>query len=132
MAIDTQMTGDGTLDACLSMIRAAEYGKDARVPVAQAVTRCYELAVIRAGGPQNGVTSAAVNVHANRIRNAYFGEEVRDAIVAGLRLCYEARGASPSASASNIFSRLIEAQTGEDLKNGILRSVVFCGREVSR
>ena len=132
MAIYTGTTGDNVLDSYLSAIRSAEYGKDARSPMAASVIRCYDLAIIKAGGPKNGVTLASIQVHTNRIQNAVFGEEVRDALKMGLQLVYSARGVSPSATANSIFNNLIYAQTGEDLKNGILQSIVRCCQEVNR
>ena len=132
MAIYSGNTNDSTINAYLSAIRSAEYGKDARSPMALAIMRCYSLAIVKAGGPQNGVTNAAVTEHANRVRNAVFGEEVRDALKMGLQLCYSARGVTPSSSANTIFNNLIGAQTGEDLKNGILMSIVRCVQEVNR
>lgn len=132
MAIYSTPVNDGTLENYMTAIRTAEYGKDARSPMAQALMRCYNLAIVKAGGPQNGVTTNAVNTHANRIRNAVFGEEVRDALKMGLQLVYSARGITPSSSANNVFTRLIEAQTGEELKNGILESIAVCCREVNR
>lgn len=131
MAIYSTPTGDNVLDSYMSSIVSARYGKDARASMAMAVMRCYSVAIVKAGGPQNGVTSAMVTVHADRIRNAVFGEEVRDALKMGLQLCCSARGKTPSTAMNNAFTRLIDAQTGEELKNGILESIAICYREVN-
>lgn len=132
MAIYTGNSNDTVLNSYLAAIRSAEYGKDARSGMAASVERCYELAVQRAGGAKNGVTKAKIQVHTTRIRNAVFGEEVRDALKMGLQLVYSARGVSPSSIANTELTALIDAQTGEDLKNGILKTIVRCCQEVNR
>lgn len=130
MAIYDGKTGDKLLDSNLSAIVSAQNGKEARSPMASAIERCYDVAVVKAGGAQNNVTKAKVVVHSNRVRNAIYGEEVRDALKMGLQLVFSARGKSPSATATSIFNSLIAAQTGEDLKNNILKSIVRCYQEV--
>ena len=132
MAIYNGTTNDTVLNSYLAAIRSAEYGKDARSGMAASVERCYQLAVIKAGGARNGITSAHIAEHSALIRSAVFGEEVRDALKMGLQLVYSARGVSPSSTANSIFDQLIYAQTGEDLKNNILMSIVRCCQEVNR
>lgn len=130
MSVYTGTTNDDVLNAQLAVIRQAENGKDARAAMAVSVQRCYELAKIRTGMVL--VSQASITEHTNRIRNAYFGEEVRDALKMGLQLCYTARNVAPSSTANAIFTQLIDAQTGEALKNGILMSIVRCCQEVNR
>lgn len=128
MAIYTGQTSDTIINGCLVTIRSAEYGKDARSAMANSVQRCYELAKLRAGSvsvPQSSITE-----HTLRIRNAVFGEEVRDALKTGLELCYEACGINVSSAESTYFNNLINAQTGEDLKNEILRCIVKCCQDI--
>lgn len=130
MSIYTGKSNDDVLNTFLAVIRIAESGKDARAPIANSVQRCYELAKIRVGA--TNVSQAAITEHTNRIRNAYFGDEVRDALKTGLQLCFTARAVSPSSSMNTILTNLIDAQTGEDLKNQILMSIVRCCQEVNR
>ena len=131
MATWNGSTSDSILNGYLAGIRSAEYGKEARSSMAGALDRCYQLAVIKAGGAKNGVTSAAIAVHTARIKNAVYGEEVRDALKMGLQLVFSARGISVSSTMSSILTGMIDAQTGEDLKNYILRSIVRCYQEVA-
>lgn len=130
MSIYQGNTSDDFLNGCLGLIRTAEYGKDARAGMANSVQRCYELAKIKVGA--TNVSQAAITEHTNRIRNAYFGEEVRDALRTGLLLCFTARAVSPSSTMTSYLTKLIDAQTGEDLKNYILMSIVRCCQEVNR
>lgn len=130
MAISTATSSDSLLNAHLGIIRSADTGRDARSAMANALDRCYVRAVQKAGWARNGVTRAVIDVHINRIRNAVFGEEVRDALKTGLTLCYSARGISMSSTETTNLTNLINAQTGEDLKNGILNSIVRCCQDV--
>ena len=130
MAVYNGTSSDSLLNNHLSIIRTADYGSQARASIANAVDRCYTLAVIKAGYARNGVTRAVINEHINRIRNAVFGEEVRDALKTGLTLCYSARGISLSSAEQTYLTNLINAQIGEDLKNYILRSFVQCCQDV--
>lgn len=130
MSIYNGKSNDDVLNTYLAVIRIAESGKDARASMANSVQRCYELAKIKAGA--TSVSQAAITEHTNRIKNAYFGEEVRDALKMGLQLCYTARGITPSTTASTLFNNLIDAQTGEALKNGILQCIVRCCQEVNK
>lgn len=130
MSIYNGRTSDDVLNGYLGIIRLAECGKDARSAMANSVQRCYELAKIKVGGAL--VPQSSISEHTNRILNAYFGEEVRDALKTGLQLCFTARAVSPSSSMNTILTNLIDAQTGEDLKNQILMSIVRCCQEVNR
>lgn len=130
MSIYNGRTSDDVLNGYLGIIRLAECGKDARSAMANSVQRCYELAKIKVGGAL--VPQSSISEHTNRILNAYFGEEVRDALKMGLQLCFTARAVSPSSSMNTILTNLIDAQTGEDLKNQILMSIVRCCQEVNR
>ena len=130
MAISNVTSSDSILNAYLGIIRSAYTGRDARSAMADAVNRCYVCAVQKAGGAKNGVTRSVINVHIDRIRNAVFGEEVRDALKTGLTLCYSARDKSVPSAETTYFNNLITAQTGEDLKNGILNSIAKCCRDV--
>ena len=130
MSIYNGRTSDDVLNGYLGIIRLAECGKDARSAMANSVQRCYELAKIKVGGAL--VPQSSISEHTNRILNAYFGEEVRDALKTGLQLCFIARAVSPSSSMNTILTNLIDAQTGEDLKNQILMSIVRCCQEVNR
>ena len=129
MSIYNGRTSDDVLNGYLGIIRLAECGKDARSAMANSVQRCYELAKIKVGGAL--VPQSSISEHTNRILSAYFGEEVRDALKTGLQLCYTARNITPSATANSLFNQLIEAQTGEGLKNGILMCIVRCCQEVN-
>ena len=129
MAIYTGQTDDNTINGHLSSIRTAEYGIEARAPMAAAIQRCYETAKVKAGAtfvPQSSVTAQT-----NRVRNEVYGDNVRDAFRNGIMLCYQARGSSLSNTETNLLNSLIYAQTGEDLKNNILKSIVQCYRDVS-
>lgn len=128
MAIYNGKTSDSVLNGYLSSIRGAEYGSDARAPMANSVQRCYELAKLKVG--QTLVPQTSITTHTNRIRNAVFGEEVRDALKMGLALCYQARNIAVTSAETTYFNNLISAQTGEDLKNGILRCIVKCCQDV--
>lgn len=130
MAIVNISTQDPLLNQYLTSITAGEYGRDIRSPLASAVERCYDLAVMRAGGVINGVFFTDIKEHSDRIRTAAFGEEVRDALKTGLILSFTARGINPSTEMNNLFVSLMDAQTGEDLKNNILLCVGRCGQEV--
>lgn len=129
MPIYNGTTNDRTLNSYLSSIRGAEYGKNARSAMANAVQRCYELAKIKVG--QTLVPQSSITEHTNRIKNAVYGEEVRDALKMGLALCYQARDISVTGTENTYFTNLIDAQTGEDLKNSILRCIVKCCQDVS-
>lgn len=128
MAIYTGDSSDSVLNSYLGVIRSAEYGKDARSAMANSVQRCYELAKIKSGSAT--VSQSLITEHTNRIKNAVFGEEVRDALKTGLTLCYDARGISVPSTETTYFNNLINAQIGEDLKNGILLSIVKCCNDV--
>lgn len=130
MSIYNGNANDEKVNQYLATIRQAEQGKGARSAMANAVQRCYELAKIRVGTVP--VSQSTITEHTDRIRNAYFGEEVRDALKTGLYLCYTTRGISHSTSADLAFSKLTDAQTGEDLKNGILMSICKCCLEVNK
>lgn len=130
MAISNVTSSDSLLNAHLGIIRTSDTGSEARKAIADSVDRCYARAIQRAGWAHNNVTRAVIDVHINRIRNAIFGEEVRDALRTGLSLCYSARGISMSSAENTNLDNLINAQTGEDLKNGILESIARCCRDV--
>lgn len=130
MAIYTGQTSDNTVNGCLSSIRAAEYGMDARAPMANAIQRCYELAKIKAGSAV--VPQASVTAQTNRVRNEVYGDDVRDAFRNGILLCYQARKISVTSAETGYLNNMIYAQTGEDLKNNILRSIVKCCQDVSQ
>lgn len=130
MSIYNGQSSDGVLNGYLSMIRGAEYGRDARSPIAMAVQRCYEIANERISS-QHNVPQSAITEHTNRIRNAVFGEEVRDALKMGLQVVYAAAGVSIPNIENNYFNEMIDARTGEDLKNGILHSIIRCCQDVS-
>lgn len=128
MAIYTGNSSDSVLNSYLDAIRSAEYGKEARSAMANSVQRCYELAKNRSGS--EAVPQSSITEHTNRIKKAVFGEEVRDALKMGLTLCYAARGISVTSTETTYFNNLINAQTGEALKNGILRSIVKCCNDI--
>ena len=130
MAIYNGTTSDPVLNGYLAGIRFGRYGKDVRSDIAMSAERCYQLAITRVGGTKYGVTSAHIAEHTSRIRTAVFGEEVRDAIKTVLTLCYTARGKSVPSAENTIFTNMINAQTGEDLKNGILMAIVKCCQDV--
>lgn len=122
-------TSDSIVNGCLTMILSARFGRDARAPMSNAVDRCYNIA-IQKSGVTHGVTRAKMNEHLNRIENAVFGEEVRDALKTALTMCYTARGESMSSAESGYLTDLIQAQTAEDFKNAILKSISKCCRDV--
>ena len=130
MAISNITSPDSVLNVYLGIIRSANTGKDARSAISSAVDRCYVCAVQKAGGAKNGITKSVINVHISRINNAVFGEEVRDALMTALTLCYSARDISIPNTENTYFNNLMKAQTGEELKNGILNSIAKCCRDV--
>ena len=130
MAIDSVTTPDSLVNSYIGIIRSAEFGRDARSAMANSVDRCYTIAVIRAGGPKNGVTRDKIDEHIERIRTAVYGEEVRDALRTGIVLCYSARGIDQTNTIINYLANLIDAQRSEDLKNAILRSIAQCCQDV--
>ena len=130
MAVSTMKSGDSLLNAHLGIIRSADSGRDARAAMADSLDRCYVRAITKAGGAKNGVTRSVINVHIDRIRTAVFGEEVRDALKTGLTLCYSARGISMTSDETTYLNNLINAQTGEALKNGIINSIAKCCKDV--
>ena len=130
MAIYTGMSSDPTLNGYLSLIRTAEYGSDARSAMANAVQRCYQLAVEAHGGNANGISQDTISAKNNRIMHAYYGDTVRDAFADGIRSCYIARGISFTVNAGYIRNELINAQLGEELKNAIMKSIVQCCHDV--
>mgnify|MGYP007013873481 CR=1 FL=1 len=132
MAISPVSTGDSLLNGILDRIRAPEYGKDLRSPLVDAVNRCFTLAILRTGSPRNGVTRDAINEHVARIRTAYYGEEVRDALKTVLILCHAAGDLEVSSAENNFLNQMIEAQTGEDIRNGMLNSIAGCGQALIR
>lgn len=133
MAITIPVANDNAINGFINVIAAAERGRNARSALAGAVERCYTLAVRKAGGiAQNGVTESMVNEHVDRISTAVFGEEVRDALRTGLLLCYSARGVSPVPQSETAYlKQLIDAQTGEDLKNAIMLTIATCCQDVN-
>lgn len=130
MSVPHVTSSDARLNGYLDVIYVAEYGKNARSAMAHAIDRCYRIVLTKVGTPRNGVTQAAIDIHKNRVLNAVFGEEVRDALRAGLTLCYSARGISVTSAENTNFTNLINAQTGEDLKTAILNSIERCCRDV--
>lgn len=130
MAIYTGQTNDSTVNGCLSSIRSADYGSDARSAMANAIQRCYELAKSKAGTV--AVPQADVTTQTNRVRNEVYGDDVRDAFRNGILLCYQARIISVTSAETGYLNNMIYAQTGEDLKNNILRSIVKCYQDVSQ
>lgn len=129
MAIYTGQTNDSTINGHLSSIRGAEYGINARAAMAAAIQRCYELAKIKAGATH--VAQSTITAQTNRVRNEVYGDNVRDAFRNGITLCYQARGISVTSAETGYLNNMIYAQTGEDLKNNILRSIVKCCQDVS-
>ena len=122
-------TADAQLNGYLSTIAAAKYGKDARAAMANAIQRCYVVAKIRSGSAI--VSQSAITEHTDRIRNAVFGEEVRDAFQSGILLCYTERG-KPVSSPQNLFlSSFMMAKKGVDLKTYINSVLVRCYNDVS-
>lgn len=131
MAIVNVSTSDSKVNSYLLSIRMAHYGSEMRSALANAISRCYTLAVAKVGGsPRNGVTMAVMNEHLNRIRSALYGEEVRDAIRTAIQLCYSARGIPVSSQETSFLTAMINAQFGEDLKNAILHSIARCCQDV--
>lgn len=130
MAIYNGQSSDGILNGYISSIRSAEFGKDARAPIANAVDRLYAVVLVKVDSPRNGVSRTVINEHINRIRTAVFGEEVRDALRTCIQLCYSARGISISSTEQGYLNDLINAQLSENFKNAILRSIVRCYQDV--
>lgn len=130
MSIYNGTSSDSLLNGYLSSIWSAETGKDARASMAGALERLYTIVLIKVGSPRNGITKADILEHVDRIRNAVFGEEVRDAFKTGIQLCYSARGITMSSNEQSFLDSLIESQLGEDLKNAILKSIVQCCQDV--
>ena len=130
MAYVNVTTSDSILNGYLAALKSAEFGSEARPLLANAVERCYYLAVLKAGSAKNGVTRSVIDVHINRIKNAVYGEEVRDALKTGLTLCYSARGISLSSTENGYLTAMINAQLAEDLMNGFLRSIARCCQDV--
>lgn len=130
MSIYSGASSDSILNMYIDGIRSAEFGKDARTSMANAIDRLYSIVLAKLGSPRNGVTRDVINEHINRIRNAVFGEEVRDAFRTAIQLCYSARGISVSGAEQSILNNLINSQLSEDLKNAILQSIVRCCQDV--
>ena len=129
MAIYTGQTDDNTVNGSLFTIRNAEFGIDARSPMASAIRRCYELAKIKIGATL--IPQSSVDEQTNRVMNEIYGDNVRDAFRNGILLCYQARGRSVPDVELDLLNNVIYAQTGEDLKNNILKSIVKCCQDVS-
>lgn len=129
MSIYQGTTTDSLLNGHLSSIRSAEYGRDARAPMASAVQRCFEIANSHASGSH--VNPYVVTEAANSVRSEVYGDNVRNAFITGLRYSYQARGISVPYVQETFFNEVIYAQLGEDLKNGILKSIVRCYQDVS-
>lgn len=130
MAIYTGKTSDSTINGHLFTIRNAEFGIDARTPMASSIQRCYELAKIKAGA--TNVPQSTITTQTNRIKSEAYGDDVRDAFNNGILLCYQSRGIDVPSAQTGILNTVMQAQTGEDLKNGILRSIVKCYQDVSQ
>jgi len=130
MSIYSGQSSDTILNGYLSYIRSAEFGEDARAPIANAVNRLYAIVLTKVSSPRNGVTRTVINEHISRVQTAVFGEEVRDALRTLIQLCYSARGISVSSTEQGCLNNLINAQFGEDFKNAILRSIVQCCRDI--
>lgn len=122
MAIKAFRTYDATLNSYISQLQNAKYGVDARVPLMNALSRCYQLAL-------NKAPSVAVVMHINRIKNAIFGEEVRDALKMGLSLCYTDKGLSVSSSENNIFKYMTESVYGSDVLYYMALAIQRCANE---
>lgn len=132
MAIVSVATSDSIINGYLGAIVSAKTGKDARPSIANAVDRLYTIVLIKIGSPRNGITREVINEHVNRIRNAVFGEEVRDAFVTAIQLCYSARGISLTSTEQMFLTNLMETQIGEELKNNFLRAIAGCCQDVRR
>lgn len=122
MSITPIKTYDPKLNSYISQFQRAEYGVDARGPLANALYRCYQLAI-------NGTPSGEVLTHINRIKNAVFGEEVRDALKMGLSLCYTVKGLSVSSSENSIFQYMTECISGPDLLYYMIIAIQRCANE---
>lgn len=122
MAITPITTYDSKLNAYISQLQHAEYGIEARGPLANALSRCYQLAM-------NENPSGEVLTHIDRIRNAVFGEEVRDALKMGLSLCYTVKGLPVSSSENSVFQYMTECISGTDLQYYMAIAIQRCAAE---
>ena len=122
MAITPIKTYDAQLNSYIFQLQHAEYGSESRTPLANALYRCYQLAI-------NGIPSGEVITHINRIKNAVYGEEVRDALKMGLTLCYTIKGLQVSSSENSIFKYMTECVYGKDLLYYMAIAIQRCAAE---